>query len=58
MKQHTQPNLLFIFSDQQHWRALGCEDPFFDTPHLDAFAARGIQLIRHANRQGNPQHET
>jgi len=33
------PNILLIFSDQQHWQALGCMDPFFDTPHLDALAA-------------------
>ncbi|MCL5270562.1 MAG: pyruvate carboxylase subunit B [bacterium] len=32
------PNILVILSDQQHWRALGCMDPFFTTPHLDALA--------------------
>ena len=34
-----QPNIVYIFSDQQHWQAMGCQDPFFDTPHLDAFAS-------------------
>jgi arylsulfatase A-like enzyme len=29
------PNILFIFSDQQHYRAAGFLDPFFDTPSLD-----------------------
>ena len=32
------PNILFIFSDQQHGDALGLVDPFFDTPALDALA--------------------
>ncbi len=32
------PNILLIFSDQQHWQAMGCVDPFFDTPNLDALA--------------------
>ena len=29
------PNILLIFSDQQHWRAMGSMDPFFDTPNQD-----------------------
>jgi len=37
-KAPTRPNILLIFSDQQHWRAAGFEDSFFDTPHLDALA--------------------
>lgn len=32
------PNILFIMSDQQHWRAVGYRDRFFDTPHQDALA--------------------
>ena len=32
------PNILLIFSDQQHWQAMGFVDPFFDTPHLDMLA--------------------
>ena len=39
-----QPHLVFIFSDQQHWRAAGCRDPFFHTPHFDAFAADAIRF--------------
>ncbi len=34
----ARPNILLIFSDQQHWQALGCMDSFFDTPQLDALA--------------------
>ena len=32
------PNFVYIMSDQQHWQALGCVDPFFDTPSQDQFA--------------------
>ncbi|MBN1481950.1 DUF4976 domain-containing protein [candidate division KSB1 bacterium] len=39
---HQQPNILFIFSDQQHWSALGFMDSFFDTPNLDAFARDSV----------------
>jgi len=34
------PNILFVFSDQQHWRAAGFQDGFFETPNLDRFAER------------------
>jgi len=40
------PNILLIFSDQQHWRAMGCEDGFFRTPNLDALAADGALFER------------
>lgn len=33
------PNVLLVLSDQQHWRAMGAMDRFFETPHLDALAA-------------------
>lgn len=42
-----QPNILFIFSDQQHWEALGFQDPSFTTPNLDKFAAAGT-VFTHA----------
>jgi hypothetical protein len=38
----AKPNILLIFSDQQHWRALGFMDSFFDTPYLDALARESI----------------
>lgn len=41
-----QPNVVLIFSDQQHWEAMGCMDPFFETPALDAFAEKGILFER------------
>jgi len=33
------PNILFVFSDQQHWQAVGFEDGSFHTPNLDRLAA-------------------
>jgi len=36
------PNILHIFSEQQHWQAMGVMDSFFDTPHLDTFAAQSV----------------
>ncbi len=38
----TKPNILLILSDQQHWKAMGHMDSFFDTPNLDTFAKTGI----------------
>ncbi len=38
----NRPNILFIFSDQQHWHALGCMDSFFDTPFQDVFAEDSV----------------
>ncbi len=38
-REAERPNLLVLCSDQQHFQALGCVDPFFRTPALDAFAA-------------------
>jgi arylsulfatase len=35
------PNILFVFSDQQHWQAAGFMDPSFLTPHLDRLASQG-----------------
>ncbi|WP_309387593.1 sulfatase family protein [Cerasicoccus frondis] len=34
-----QPNLLFVFTDQQHWEALSAQDASFNTPNLDRLAA-------------------
>jgi arylsulfatase A-like enzyme len=36
------PNILFVFSDQQHWQAVGYEDPSFHTPNLDRLATEGL----------------
>jgi arylsulfatase A-like enzyme len=40
-----QPNLLFVFSDQQSFDMLGCAgNPQIKTPNLDAFAAQGVRF--------------
>ncbi|HID23486.1 MAG TPA: DUF4976 domain-containing protein [Planctomycetaceae bacterium] len=36
------PNILVLCSDQQHWRALGFFDSFFETPHQDALAREAV----------------
>jgi arylsulfatase A-like enzyme len=41
------PNILFIFSDQQHWEAAGFEDASFQTPNLDRLAREGA-VFTHA----------
>jgi len=40
------PNILFIFSDQQHWQALDFIDSSFQTPNLRRFAAEGITFTQ------------
>jgi arylsulfatase len=40
------PNILLIFSDQQHWRAMGSMDPFFDTPNQDRLARESLVFER------------
>ena len=42
----TRPNLVLIFSDQQHWRALGSLDNSFVTPNLDRFATQSVVFER------------
>ena len=41
-----QPNILFVFSDQQRASAMGCYygDEDLETPHFDAFARQGMKL--------------
>jgi len=36
------PNVVFIFSDQQHYQAMGFVDDFYDTPNLDELAAASV----------------
>ena len=41
----NQPNILFLFSDQQRWDTLGCYNPSIDfTPNLDRLAAEGVRF--------------
>ena len=43
------PNILFIFTDDQSWRTVGCYRPdgawpFVQTPHIDRLAAEGVRF--------------
>jgi arylsulfatase A-like enzyme len=43
----TQPNILWICTDQQRWDTLSCLGfPAVETPHIDALAARGVAFRR------------
>jgi arylsulfatase A-like enzyme len=44
--QARRPNLLVICTDQQHGRAMGAMDPFFETPHTDRLAREGARFER------------
>jgi arylsulfatase A-like enzyme len=40
-----QPNFVFILADDLGWKDLGCfGSSFYETPHLDALAARGMRF--------------
>lgn len=54
------PNLLLVFSDQQHWQAMGCMNEFFDTPHQDALAKEAVLFERSfcATPQCSPSRST
>jgi arylsulfatase len=42
------PNILLVMTDQQHFRALGCNGaPEARTPHIDQLAAGGINFKNH-----------
>jgi len=42
------PNIVYVMSDQQHWRTQGALDPYYasHTPNLDAFADEGTLFER------------
>ncbi|WPJ95188.1 sulfatase-like hydrolase/transferase [Coraliomargarita algicola] len=44
--QSKKPNVLLISSDQQHWMAMGYNNPEIKTPNLDRLAARGVIFDR------------
>lgn len=45
-----QPNIVFLFSDDQTGRAAGCYgNPDVLTPHLDQLAAEGVRFTNHYN---------
>lgn len=44
-------NLLIIFTDQRHHRALGRLDPLYRTPHLDVLADEGGAVYPYVQQQ-------
>jgi arylsulfatase A-like enzyme len=38
------PNLIFIFSDDQRWDAIGYANPLVHTPNLDRLSSKGIRF--------------
>lgn len=38
------PNLLFIFTDDQRWNAIGYRNPFAFTPNLDRISSEGLRF--------------
>ena len=43
--ERSKPNVVFIVVDDLGWRDLGCYgSTFYETPHVDALAARGCAL--------------
>ena len=46
MKSPQKLNILLIFSDQQHWQAMGSVDAFFNTPSLDRIAKESTVFER------------
>lgn len=41
------PNILYIFTDQQHWNMLSCAgNPHVKTPAVDSLAANGVRFQR------------
>jgi arylsulfatase A-like enzyme len=41
---NNRPNLLFIFSDDQRWDAIGYMNPLVHTPNLDSLSSEGIRF--------------
>ena len=40
----THPNIVFVFSDQQRYSAVGCSgNPFVQTPSFDRLAKEGVR---------------
>ncbi|MDZ7721310.1 MAG: sulfatase-like hydrolase/transferase [candidate division KSB1 bacterium] len=39
-----QPNILFIFSDQQHWQTMQHVNSFFRTPHLTELSRHSVRF--------------
>ena len=55
MVEAAQPNILFLFADDQSYDTLGPhDDPQVQTPHLDQLARRGVQFT-HCYNMGSWQ---
>ena len=42
----TNPNILFLMTDQQRWDAMGCSGDWVKTPALDRIAAEGVRFTQ------------
>ena len=40
----SQPNILFLMTDQQRWDAMGCSGDWVRTPNLDRIASEGVRF--------------
>jgi arylsulfatase A-like enzyme len=38
------PNILFLFTDQQRWDAMGCSGDWVRTPNIDRIASEGVRF--------------
>ena len=44
LEQPGKPNLLFIFTDDQRWDAIGYRNPFVYTPNMDRLSQEGVRF--------------
>jgi len=42
--QSIPPNIIYIITDDQGWKAIGCRAPDIKTPNIDELAAEGLRL--------------
>ena len=40
----TEPNILYLMTDQQRWDAMGCSGGWVDTPNMDRIASEGVRF--------------
>ncbi len=44
---HTQPNILFVLTDDLGWSDISLRGAEFDTPNIDDFARESLSLEKH-----------
>ena len=44
---HGAPNIVIVYMDDMGWSDPGCYGSEIDTPHIDALAARGLQMVHY-----------